>query len=230
MKLHILFLVVSALVATTAATEYPSEYESDSELQENPEVKGDNPTAMYEEIAQYLSEYESDSELQEYPEVMGDYPTAMYEEIADLQYRKIHTIGVEHLKIGQTVEVVYRSPNKGRVSVNLAAAKTDIILHIDARYKWHSWKNSLHLTSFHGHWQKEQRPKGFPFPCEGVTTITLRITVAKKYFIISANGIEITKYRFRGSLTPNKVVKVQCALDDSTASKKAKVEKMSISY
>ena len=146
-----------------------------------------------------------------------------------------YAIGVETLNIGQTVEVVYLSPDKGRVSVNLRSGNGDHVLHVDARYEWKSWKNALVLNSAVGHnWQKTERetPSGFPFTWEGVpTTIVLRITVHKGFFNISANGVEIAPYRFRESLHPSTVNKIEYVFEDVGATeKKAKLESITVKF
>ena len=80
-------------------------------------------------------------------------------------------------------------------------------------------------------WQKEQTVLGFPFTCPPVpTTITVRIAVMEEEFVVSVNGIILASYTFRGYLTPDKVVKVQCGLDDDSATIKGKVERISVSF
>ena len=72
---------------------------------------------------------------------------------------------------------------------------------------------------------------GFPFTCPPVpTTITVQIAVLEEEFVVSVNDIILATYTFRGSLTPDKVVRVECGLDDSSATIKGKVEKISVSF
>ena len=130
------------------------------------------------------------------------------------------------------VEAVYRSPNKGRVTLNLINSKKDILIHVDARFNWYGWRNILVLNSkaASGGWQREAHPKGFPFPCCGyVSTITLRVEINAGCFVISANGITVTKYPYRGALRPP-VNQIQYVFEDTGASLKAKLESLTVDY
>jgi len=131
-----------------------------------------------------------------------------------------------------TVEVVYISPNKGRVTINLMNSNEDILIHIDARFEWYSWKQKLILNSktADGIWAEQVIAEGFPFPCCGyVTTIVLQVEVGDSAFVISANGIEIASYPFVLGLEPP-VDAIVYAPDDSQASQQAQFESISIYY
>ena len=130
------------------------------------------------------------------------------------------------------VEVVYQSTNKGRVSLNLYNNRKDVLLVVDARFNWYTWRNVLVLNSkpANGGWQTEVHPKGFPFPCCGyVTTITLRVEITAGAFIISANGLHIAKYPYRGALRPP-IHQIEYAFEDTGASKPAKLESLTVKY
>ena len=130
------------------------------------------------------------------------------------------------------VEAVYTSPNKGRVTLNLLNSNDDVLIHVDARFDWYGWMDVLVLNSktAHGGWQEEAHPKGFPFPCCGyVTTITLRVEIGEEAFIISANGLEIAQYPYRGVLCPP-VNEIQYVFEDTGASVKAKLESLFVDY
>lgn len=58
------------------------------------------------------------------------------------------------------------------------------------------------------------------------TLITVQIAVMPAEFIVSVNDMVLGNYTFRGSLTPDKVVKVECGLDDNGASIRGKMEKI----
>ena len=60
--------------------------------------------------------------------------------------------------------------------------------------------------------------------------ITLSITVESDKFLISANGVMITEFMFRGSLTPDQVVQISCIQDDYGADALSQLKKMSVSY
>lgn len=141
------------------------------------------------------------------------------------------SISVNSLTSG-AVEAVYRSPNRGRVILNLLNSRKDILIHIDARFHWLSDFDTLVLNSktAKGQWQKEVRPKGFPFPCcDYITAITLRVEISETAFVISANGIEIVKYPYRNGLVPP-VSEIEYIFVDDRASKKAKLESLSVDY
>ena len=167
---------------------------------------------------------------------MGDYPTASSQrhfqpQQAMAMFRERYAIGVESLTTGQTVEVVYKTPNSGRVYVTLEDAISDVALVVDARYVWTDVRTIVLNTYQCGAWQEELRLYNFPFPCNGMrTTISLQITVQENDFLISANGVEITTFAFRGSLTPDTVTEIGVVLDDGGASTPADLEKISVSY
>lgn len=140
-------------------------------------------------------------------------------------------ISVEPMTCG-AVEAVYQSPNKGRVVLYLRNNNTDILITVSARFHWYTWKNSLNLNSKPADhpWQEESRPNGFPFPCCGyVTRIIVRVEIGDGEFIISANGIEIAKYPYRENLHPP-VTEILYFFGDTGASKKAKLESLSVYY
>ena len=56
------------------------------------------------------------------------------------------TISVDPMTSGE-VEVVYQSPNRGRVSLYLYNSNQDVLIVIDARYDWGVAKNTLVLNS-----------------------------------------------------------------------------------
>ena len=142
------------------------------------------------------------------------------------------SVGVESLTAGQIVEVQYVAPNSGRVTVILLADNGDVILDAESRIKWYSATNQYIFNSMaNGKWAQEQIVLGFPFTCPPVpTTINLQIAVLEEEFLVSVNGLYLSTYTFQGSLTPDKVVKVQCAVQDGTATIKGRVEKISVSF
>ena len=138
-------------------------------------------------------------------------------------------ITVNSLSSG-VVEAVYRSPNKGRVTLNLLNSNDDVLLHVDARFDWYGWMDVLVLNSrtAHGGWQEEVHPKGFPFPCCGyVTTIALRVEIGDVAFFISVNGRELAKYPYRDELCPP-VTQMEYIFEDTGASVKARLESLSV--
>ena len=62
-----------------------------------------------------------------------------------------------------------------------------------------------------------------------VTTITLRVEITAGAFIISANGLHIAKYPYRGALHPP-IHQIEYAFEDTGASKPAKLESLTVKY
>ena len=148
-------------------------------------------------------------------------------------FRKGHYLAVEPLTTGQIVEVVYKSPDYGRVYVNLEDTINNVILHVDARYVWFNNVNTLVLNTYdyQNWWQTEVKVDNFPFPSNEVqTTIHLQIEVRESDFLITANEIPLTTFAFRGILTPDTVSEIAVYLDDYGSSTPAEVEKLSISF
>ena len=104
------------------------------------------------------------------------------------------------LKIGQSIEVVYINPETGALSVNLVTEADDVALHFNPRYSEAGGYLVLN-TLFHGVWQNEVYPPGFPFPANNVrTTVAVRITAEASGFVISVNGFNITTFHYRDGL------------------------------
>ena len=99
------------------------------------------------------------------------------------------------------VDVVYLSPDKGRVTVNLMNANDDVLIHIDARFDWYTWKNILVFNSMKagGEWGEQIEAEIFPFPCCGMLN-ALRVEIQESSFVISANGVGIASYPYRENL------------------------------
>ena len=169
--------------------------------------------------------------------VIGDYPTVSNQgryrsEEAVAMFHEYYAVDIETLTAGQTVKVVYKSPDAGRVYVNLQDSMSQVVLHIDARYDWNGEVQILVLDTFQNNiWQSKITPPNFPFPCNGQqTTITLEIFVQQNDFLIIVNDVPLTTFAFRGSLTPDTVTEIAVVLDDETASTHAKLDEISISY
>ena len=145
----------------------------------------------------------------------------------------MNCIGLSSLAIGQSVEVVYRNPDFGRVSIDFITDEGDYALHVNPRYYYEGFDiNVLVLNSQQVNmaWDQEIRPPGFPFPANRVTTrVSVEITATKPCFIISANGISITDFPYRGTLTNESVRKV-CWRHLSTGKQPAVLESIKILY
>ena len=213
MKLEDFLLIISTAIATTAAAQLPTD----------PRFQGFPP---------YLQQYEALAMLQQrFPqlqqEMCGDKGQAC------IQYRVIESVGVESLAAGQIVEVQYMAPTSGRVIFSFRAANGDYIFNAGTRINWRSLTNQFILNSYtNGCWLSSyQSVEGFPFTYPPAPTmIAVQIIVNATEFIVSVNDVTLASYTFRGSLTPDKVVKVECALDDNNASIRGKVEKIAVSF
>ena len=108
---------------------------------------------------------------------------------------------VPSLTVGQTVEVVYINPPTGALSINLVTASNDVALHFNPRYTSSGGYLNLN-TLLNGVWQNPIRPFGYPFPGNNVQTrVTVRITVRANYFLITANGVDITSFTYHPGLS-----------------------------
>ena len=207
--MKISFLLVSTLLATATAVRIPYRY--------NPEAR---PQGWPLREA-YLSDLD-----RAYMASGGGEVETMQEE-AIQQASVTHSIGVDTLKVGQTVKVTYIAPDKGRVYVNLLS-NNDHVLHADTRYDWYGWIKTLNLNSAVGKaWQQEERPSGFPF---GDTIIHLYITAKKNSFEIGVNGVKLADYKYRDALLPGTVNKIQYRFEDTGANTKAKLDNIAVSF
>ena len=130
------------------------------------------------------------------------------------------------------VEVVYQSPDGGRVGLVLFNEEGDIVVSYVARFNWKGWKNTLVVDSksLDRRWEQKNCPLHFPFPiCGYVTRISVRVTLDKDDFIVSANGIEIARYGYMPELRPP-ITRIAVLVDDEGASRRAKLESVSVYY
>ena len=144
-------------------------------------------------------------------------------------YREVKALGVSSLGVGQVFEVVFKTPNSGRVSVNLRADNNDYILHVDIRIAVFHYKDKFILTRYSPAlgWNF-QEIAGFPFTCPPVsTTVTVRITVRTHDMLVEVNDMSLATFPFEETLTADKVSRVECALGDISAPIKGSVEKIS---
>ena len=203
MKLQDFLFVISTVIAVTAAARLPTE--SDPGFWAFPYFPQSEPAAMLQQV-----------------ECPGD-----------ACGRVEKSVGVESLEAGQIVEVRYTTPTGGRVIVKLRAPNGDIILNAAARIDWKGHRNQFILNSYiNGKWlPTRQEADGFPFtsPPEP-TEVTLRIVVRDTDFVVKANGVNLANYAFLESLTPDRVTKVACILDDEDAPIKGEVEYIKVSF
>ena len=143
-----------------------------------------------------------------------------------------YTHPVESLEVGQNITVVFRNPDSGRVGLTLVTDNGDFVLRAAVRVKYRgSTKAFLLNTRKHNRWGSIVTPQNFPFPTGSVsTTISMTVTVKDSKFVITANEIKIADFPYRGSLTYNKVAKILWGANEGTATKKSKLEKISISF
>jgi hypothetical protein len=222
---------IATVIAVTAAAQ------TDNPL--HPGLQNWPPSNHYRQRLQpHFREVESIAVQEENAEMedMCAHPSMLYpvspQELACVQYTIFKSVGVESLTAGQVVEVQYKAPDSGRVSVNLVAANDDIVLHTDSRIEWYSWTNTYLFNSrINGEWGPQQIVPGFPFTCGPVpTTINVQIAVLDEEFLVIVNGIILGTYTFRDSLTPDKVVRVECNIDDVTATYKGHVDGILVSF
>ena len=143
-----------------------------------------------------------------------------------------YVLPVESLEVGQSITVVFRNPDDGRVGLTLVTGSGDFVLRAAIRVNWRSTINTFILNTWkNDKWGPTVRPDSFPFPPEGVSTrISMTVSVQETKFVVSANGIEIADFPYRGSLTYDKVDKILWGANEDTATKKSKLEKITISF
>ena len=197
MKIQIVLCLVSAVLAAAAA-HYPYTHRNPARLQ------------AVEEAGSGGSSNDSDGSP-------GINVQNVFSEFISMTDGDMHSMMIEPLQTGQAIEIVYVSPDKGRVTVKLDDSDRVVPLTIDTRYEWYTWKRSLNLNSNDGSgWQMEERPAGFPFPYgEVATTIVLRIECTDDTFDIFVNGVEIHKYKYRGKLLPSIVKRIYFRVEGS---------------
>ena len=143
-----------------------------------------------------------------------------------------YTLPVESLEVGQSITVVFRNPESGRVGLTLVTDNGDFVLRVALRVNYRGSRKAFFLnTRKNNRWGLIVTPQNFPFPTGSVsTTISMTVTVKDRKFIVSANGIIIADFPYRGSLTYDKVAKILWGANEATATKKSKLEKISISF
>ena len=120
---------------------------------------------------------------------------------------------LDKFNVDNSVECVYKAPDKGKCTLNLLTEEDeDIAFHVDARYDWKGDVNTLVLNSridgAYGRPEVRPSPSGFDFT-PGVD-VTVKIVAAENGFSIFCNGVPIpTEYKYRHGLTQASVVKVE---------------------
>ncbi|CAI7999202.1 hypothetical protein GBAR_LOCUS2648 [Geodia barretti] len=143
-----------------------------------------------------------------------DYPNTFADEQVDNNYgdglQTQYILPVESLEVGQSITVVFRNPDSGRVGLTLVTDNGDFVLRAAVRVKYRdSTKAFLLNTRKNNRWGLIVTPQNFPFPTGSVsTTISMTVTVKDSKFVITANEIKIADFPYRGSLTYNKVAKI----------------------
>ncbi|CAI8025235.1 hypothetical protein GBAR_LOCUS14593 [Geodia barretti] len=173
-------------------------------------------------------------------QLMSDRNEEFLNTFAELQVNKNYgdslqtqyTLPVESLEVGQSITVVFRNPESGRVGLTLVTDNGDFVLRVALRVNYRGSTKALFLnTRKNNVWGSVVPFRNFPFPTGSVsTTISMTVTVKDSKFVITANGIVIADFPYRGSLTYDKVAKILWGANEGTATKKSKLEKISISF
>ena len=139
---------------------------------------------------------------------------------------------VPSLRLGETIETLYKNPTVGRISVNLMTASGDVALHVNPRHV--SGGTGSHLlidTKLNGKWQNHVVYPGYPFPANDVSTrVLLTITVKQNGFLIAANGIEIVEFPYRASLGYETVRSITWATQLESGDEKAVLESVKLIF
>ena len=131
--------------------------------------------------------------------------------------------------VGSAVGAYYVAPNKGRVSLNLIdEAEENIVLHVDARYRWSSAVDSLVLNTYEAGvgWGSEEKPDGFDFT-PGIL-VTVHVVAEADSFTIFCNGLLIGHYEYRLPVTS--VKKLQVVFEDNNAEQQAEFKSLYVYF
>ena len=95
---------------------------------------------------------------------------------------------LDKFDIDNSVEYVYKAPDKGKCTLNLLTKEDDIAFHCDVRY---DWKDDVNILVFNSriYGRPEVRPSGFDFT-PGVD-VTVKIVGAENRFIVFCNGLPV---------------------------------------
>ena len=139
--------------------------------------------------------------------------------------RRVMTL--DDFDVGYKVEWTFLAPNAGRVSMNLMdELGQNVILHVDARYDWHSSKQVLVLNTFQGSWGQEERPDGYDF-APGIL-VKVRVEAGPNSFRIFSNSHQIAEYKYRMPVTLVKMVEMR--FQDHFSTESAKLKSMSVTF
>ena len=157
-------------------------------------------------------------------------PNPMFQEFVEAAQTEVvdrRIITLDDFRDGYVVEWTFLAPDAGHVSMNMKdELGRDIILHVDARYKWHASNEDLVLNTFHGSWGPEQRPDGFDFT-PGIL-VKMRVEAGPNSFRIFSNSHQIADYKYRLPVTSVKMVEL--IFEDQNSTEKAKLKSISVFF
>ena len=142
----------------------------------------------------------------------------------------VYTLPVESLDVGQTIGVVFRNPNDGRVGLSLVTEDGDFVLRVAFRINFNGYRNTVIITlRENGVWKRQSAVENFP---ENSTTmrIALFVTVEEEGFDISANDIYFGFFSYRNLLTYDKVKYILWDALEESATKKSVLRQISINF
>ena len=142
-----------------------------------------------------------------------------------------HNITVHDFGSGYAVEGTFRSPQAGRVTLNLVDDSEDnIILHVDARYNWYTSKEVLVLNTHtvNGGWGQEERPLTTNFDFTPDVRVTVRVEAEDSSFLIFCNGRYVDYYNHRLPVT--EVKKVQLIYEDDNENPTGELESLAVFF
>ena len=132
---------------------------------------------------------------------------------------------------GYAVEGTFRSPQAGRVTLNLMDESEDnIILHVDARYNWYTSKEVLVLNTHtvNGGWGQEEKPLTTNFDFTPNVRVTVRVEAEAGRFSIFCNGRYVDYYNHR--LPVNEVKKIQLIYEDDNENPIGELESLAVIF
>ena len=142
----------------------------------------------------------------------------------------VYTLPVESLDVGQTIGVVFRNPNDGRVGLTLVTEDGDFVVRVAFRINYGGNQNTVIINSReNGNWGQPITVENFPE--NGMTIrIVLFVTIEEDGFDISANDIYLGFFPYQGLLTYDKVKNILWGAEEESATKKSVLRQISINF
>ena len=144
----------------------------------------------------------------------------------------MYTLPVESLDVGQTIGVVFRNPNDGRVGLTLVTEDGDFVVRVAFRINFGGHQNTIIINSRKDNrWGRTGRILVENFPENGrVKKISLFVTIEEDGCDITTSDMYLGFFPYQGSLTYDKVKYILWGAQDESATTKSVLNKISIIF